>query len=112
MCAGAISAGFRLERRFFDSDGESQAAHHVVEHMIVLIAQPVIADLQSDVTITEVIGRTREIATVNAAHRRHGFICGNDFNDTAIIGQQQVTTAQHRASFQEQAGLFTIQRCT
>ena len=51
MRAGAVSASFRLEWSLLDIHRESQAAHHLVEHVIVLITQPLGADLQRDMPI-------------------------------------------------------------
>ena len=35
-----IRTSFRFERRLLDADLEAEAAQHVVEHVIVQIAQP------------------------------------------------------------------------
>ena len=41
---------------------EAESAQHVVEHVIVLVAQPAGADLQGHVTVAEVIAGARQHA--------------------------------------------------
>ena len=53
----SICTGFRFKWRFFDCNVESQTTNHFVEYVIVKIPQPGVADLQSHVTIAQVISR-------------------------------------------------------
>ena len=40
-----IGTGLWLERRFFHPDCQAQANNHIIEHMVVLVAQPVFGNL-------------------------------------------------------------------
>ena len=47
-----IRAAFRFKGRLLYKHGQAKAANHIVEHMVVPIAQPAVANLHGDVTIT------------------------------------------------------------
>ena len=53
---GVVGAGFGLERRLFDRDLKTESLQHLVEHVIVAVAQPARTDLQCDVPIAQMIG--------------------------------------------------------
>lgn len=102
----SVSTGLRFERRLFYAHVESQAAHHVVEHVIVLVTQPTLSDLKRDVSIPEVIRRTRQSERVIGSHGRDGFRRSDDSNHATIVSAQQIAIAQHAPAFQEQTDLF------
>jgi hypothetical protein len=106
--AGVVSTGFRLKRRLLHHDGESQAAHHVIEHVIVTIAQPAIADLQDHVSIAQVICRARNPLRILVMRFRDSFRRRSDFYDASIIGEQQISPAQDLSAFQNDSDLFAI----
>jgi hypothetical protein len=106
--AGVVSTGFRLKRRLLHHDSESQAAHHVIEHVIVTVAQPAIADLQGHVSIAEVICRARKPLRILAMHVRDSFRGRADFDDPSIVGEQQISPAQDLSAFQNNSDLFAV----
>jgi len=52
-----IRAAFWPERRRFANDVEPETANHVVEHVIGLVAQPSMPDLERDVPVAQVVAR-------------------------------------------------------
>ena len=49
----SVAAGFRIERSVLDSYGQTQLSDQTVEHVIVLVGQPILADLQGNVPVAE-----------------------------------------------------------
>ncbi len=94
MRVPAIGAGLRLERRLFHGDGKAEAADHLVEHVIVLITHPAIADLQRHVPIAQVIARAAQRHGLRGAHGRDGLGLSDDLHDAAIVGEQQISAAE------------------
>ena len=45
LVATAVGAGFGFEGRLFAAHGQAEAAQHVVEHVVVTVAQPACGDL-------------------------------------------------------------------
>src|SRR5688572_20858573 len=69
----AVGSGLGLERRFQRGQVEAELAHHGVEHVIVLVEQPLGFDLQRDVAIAQVIRRSQEQVGVGSARARQLF---------------------------------------
>src|SRR5688572_31057919 len=59
-----IGTSLRFEWRELDPHLESESAQHVVEHMIVLVAQPARTDLQRHVAVSQVIAGARQLQRV------------------------------------------------
>lgn len=55
-----IGAALRFECGLLETHGQTEGRDHLVENMIVLVAQPPLADLQRHVAIAQVVGRPRE----------------------------------------------------
>jgi hypothetical protein len=92
--AACVSAALGLEGGFFDAHRQAQTAHHLVEHVVVQIAQPAVPNLQRHMAVAEMIGGAREGARVGASDRRDGFRCRSDFDHAPIGGAQQIAAAQ------------------
>ena len=93
MRVAAVSAGLWLERRLFDSDGEAQAANHLIEHVIVLITNPAVTDLQRHVPIAQMIAGPAQSHGLRGSHGRDGFRFSDDLHYAAIFREQQISTA-------------------
>ena len=86
-----VCAGFWLERRLLDHDRQPEPAHHVVEHVIMSVSQPALANLHGHVTIAQVISGAREARCIGIAHGRDGFERRDHFHHRAIFRTQQIT---------------------
>lgn len=113
MRMAAVGAGLGLERLLFDNDSKTQATHHFVEHVIVLIANPAVAELQRDVSISQVIARATQSQRYRRTHCRDGFGLGDDLHDPTIVREQMIAATQNRSSLEDQSNFFaSVQRCT
>jgi len=92
---GCVCSDFRFERRLLDVDAKTQTANHVIENVVMVVAQPAAADLQRDMTITQVIRRSNQLFGLRAPNRRHELGGGANLDDAAVIGEQQIAAAQH-----------------
>lgn len=101
--AAAVGARFRLERAGRRDHAESEAAHHVVEHVIVRPGQPAIANFDRDVAVTEMIRGTRERAR-RTGRTRHRLRRGLDAHHETGP-RDEVAAAQHAAAWQPEPGL-------
>src|SRR5688572_14690130 len=63
-----VRSGLRLERRLLHLHAEPQAAHHVVQHVVMTVAQPAGMDLQGHVPVAQVVARAGEQPRVCAAN--------------------------------------------
>ena len=70
MIIAVIGTGFGLEWRMLDDNRQPHLLNHTVEHVIMQITQPVLADLHMDMSISKMIGGARQFLCV-AVH------CGN-----------------------------------
>src|SRR5580658_10459480 len=60
-----------LEGRLGYLHRQPESPHQIIEHVIVRIAQPAIAQLQRDVAVAQMVGRAREFARISAVHSRN-----------------------------------------
>jgi hypothetical protein len=102
-----VGAGLGLERSVFDTHVEAETSHHVIEHMIVLIANESGANLQRDVSIAEVITDSRELPGICGANSRYAFRRCHHFDDPSILAEQSLAPTQHASALQENRNLFT-----
>lgn len=111
MRVAAVGSSFGLERRLFNSDGKAEAANHLIEHVIVLVANPADADLQCDVSVSQVIARATQRERLRGSHCRDRFGLGDDLHDTTIVREQQISAPQDLSSLEDQSHFFTgVQR--
>jgi hypothetical protein len=96
-----IGARFRMKRRCHAVDRKTEAAHHVIEHMIVLPGELAGRNLQHHVTIAQMIGGAHQLEMIMAFNNRQLFRRGIDANAAAVIGQQHVAVFQYRATRQK-----------
>ena len=72
--------------------------HHVIQHMVMQITQPAVADLNRNVPVAQVVGGTCQAPGVGGAHDRHGLRRCHDLHDAAVLCAQPVPAPQHRAA--------------
>ena len=106
MRVTTIGARLGFESRLFDQHLEAQTSHHLIEHMIVLIANPARADLQCDMSIAQVITDTRELPGICGANRRYSFRRGQHFDDASILTEQSIAATKHASSLEENRNFF------
>ena len=80
-----VGAGFRFKRQMRESDLQAELAQHIVQHMIVVIAQLSGHDLQRNVAVAEVIAGFRQGERIVAMHHGHAFICGDNLHKLAAV---------------------------
>ena len=108
-----IRAALRLERRLLHHHREAQSLHHVVEHMVVAVAQPQRPDLHRHMPVTEVISAAGEHIGVARMGRGHGLRRGGDLDDASIAGAQPVAAPQDAAARQYHADFHAVlEPCT
>jgi len=106
--AGGVGTRLGLERRSLCPHRQAQAVDHVVQHMIVLIAQPAVPDLEQYVPITEVVSGPGQQPGVVGPHRRYRLRRGDHLDHAAIVSQEAIAAAQDLAALEYQPDLLTI----
>ena len=101
-----IGAGLGLEGRGDFLYRQSQARHHVAQHVIGAKSQPSRAQLHRHMAIPQMISGAREQQWVGRTRFHQCFRRGDDFHDAAIVVRQFVAVMQHRAAFEKQARVF------
>jgi hypothetical protein len=96
-----------LEWRLLDDHAQAHPAHHLIEHVIVPVTQPPVADLHRHVPITEGIPGARKARRIRIPHSRYRLERRDDFDYRSIIRQQQIATAQNDTALEEQPELQT-----
>src|SRR5688572_6884629 len=108
-----VGACFGLERSPLEAHLGAQTAHHVVEHVVVLVAEKLALDLQRHMTVAQVVGHPSQEVCIGGVHRGHVLGGGADENDPALRRAQQRAVPQHGSARQEQADRFAaLQLCT
>lgn len=113
VALAGVSAGFRLERQLAKGHRQAELAQHIVQHVIVMVAQLARHDLQRHVTVAEVVAGLRQHKRIVAAHYRHPFISGNHLHKLgAFFVAEHIAAAQQQAAGQQQAGFPAIVEVT
>ena len=108
MVAATVRASFGSEGRAREGDVQPQAAHEVVEHVIVLVGEAAGRDLERHVPIAEVVRRAREEERVVGGRDAEILVGGDDRIRLAVVGEQAVAVHEHRAARQADGNLSTI----
>jgi hypothetical protein len=95
-----IGTRFRLERSVFDTHVEAETSHHVIEHVVVLIANESWTDLQCDMSIAEVIADSRELPGICGADGGYTFGRSHHFDDASVFAEQSFPATQYASSLQ------------
>ena len=103
-----VGTGLGFERGLDTHRLQAQATQHIVEYMVVQVAQPSRLYLQRDVPVAEVITGTRQQQGVFAAQLRDRFVCRAYLHAQPVGIAQQVTVTQNLAPAQKQSRLTPI----
>ena len=71
--------------RLFGAHFQTQCTHHLIQHMILQIAAPAVADLQRYMAVAEVIADVGQQQQRRTGCGRHRFDRSLDFDHTAIL---------------------------
>jgi hypothetical protein len=104
----AVRAAFRLEGSVLEGQRKSEPAHHVVEHVIVLVGESTDADLERDVPITEVVRRAREQERVVRRRDAERLVGCEDFVGHAVVGEQAIAVREHGSARQHDRDFFAV----
>jgi len=107
---GSVGTRFGLKRRVLDEYAQPQAAGHVIEHMVMAVSQPSVADLQCDVAIPQMISRARQASRVVGLQSRDRFLRRSYLHDPAVVGKQEIAVAQYVTAFEQHADLLTARQ--
>jgi hypothetical protein len=102
----AVGAAFWFEGRALVRHAEAETAHHVVEHVVVLIGEPTDADLEGNVPIAEMICGAREQQRIFRRRHAQGFIGGDDFVRLALVRDQPIAVRENAAARQHDPKLL------
>ena len=91
--------------------GKAKPTHHVVQHMIMLVAHPVGGDLQRNVAIAQVVAGAGQSQRVVAVYGRYRLGGGLHLYHQAPGASQQVTAAQDFSARQKQARFTPVIQC-
>jgi hypothetical protein len=91
---GLIRAAVRLEWRLDMGDLGAQSAHHVFEHMIAADAQAVGQHFHMHMPVAEVIGGTRQLPGIGAAHFGEFFRRRDDLDQPPVFQNQRIAVAE------------------
>jgi len=108
LVTAAIRARLRLERRARVIHMRAETFQHVFQHGISLQFQLCRAHFHRRVPIPQMIGGACQRNGVVGMHDQHILFCRDHANQAAVVGNQHVAVAQHRAARQHQRDLLTI----
>ena len=101
VAASRIGPTLGLKRRGLGDYVQAQGSHHLVEHMIVLIAKKAVAHLQRHVAVAQVVGAAGQLPPIARADGAHRLGRRLNPDHRPIPRQQAVPSAQHPAAGQK-----------
>jgi hypothetical protein len=101
-----ISTRLGFERCLLNGHLQTQTPRHVVEHVIMTVAQPAIPHLQRDVPIAQMIRSARETARIDGFEGRDRLVRRADLHDPTVVGEKKIAAAQHLTPLQHDADLL------
>ena len=108
LVAAAIRAGLRLKRRCCVIHMRAQTFQHVFQHRISFQLQLPRGHFHRRVAITQVVRGARQGNRIVGVYNQHILRRGDHAHEAAIIGNQHVAIAQHRAARQHQRHFLTV----
>jgi hypothetical protein len=102
----AVGSAFGFEGSDNVRNREPQTCQHVAQHMVGSKTQTARFDLYSDVTVSQMISRTREQQRIAANDFHQRFRDGHHFHYTPIVTRQFVAAAQCGSAIEEQPNFF------
>jgi hypothetical protein len=109
LVATAVCAGFRLEphiRPFYRK--AVQTVQHVLQHSVVFELQLMRADLHRDVTVSQMVGRTRQGQWRVRHNSQYGLGGGMHDNKLPVVGDENIAVMQHGSLIQHQGDLLAV----
>jgi len=108
LVTAAIRARLRLERRRRVIHMRAQTLQHVFQHRIGFQFQLPRSHFHRRVTIAQVVRGARQRNRIVSVYNQHILRRCNHAHEAAVVGDQHVTVAQHRAARQHQRNLLTV----
>ncbi len=106
-----ICASLGFKRCLLYRYGKAKPTHHVVQHMVMLVAHPIGGNLQWDVAIAQVIAGTGQRQCIVAMYGRDRLGGGLHLYHQALGALQQVAAAQDFTAWQKQARFTPVIQC-
>lgn len=98
-----VGPGLGLERGLLGGHLKSEPLDHRIQHMVMQPAQAVRLDLQRDMPVTEMIGRSQERLGIGRARARERLCGGTNLNHGTVVSRELVALSQRGASRQQDA---------
>ena len=108
LVAAAIRAGLRLKRRCCVIHMRAQTFQHVFQHRISFQLQLPRGHFHRRVAITQVVRGARQGNWIVGVYNQHILRRCNHAHQAAVVGNQHVAIAQHRAARQHQRHFLTV----
>jgi hypothetical protein len=108
LVTAAIRARLRLERRRRVIHMRAQTLQHVFQHRIGFQFQLSRSHFHRRVTIAQVVRGARQRNRIVSVYNQHILRRCKHAHEAAVVGDQHVTVAQHRAARQHQRNLLTV----
>jgi hypothetical protein len=89
-----VGAALGIKRRFDRLKPGTEAAQHILDHMIAPDAQPLADDLHVDVTITDVPRKARQIVGVGGGDFDERLGPADHADDRAVVEHETVAVAE------------------
>ena len=106
--APSVGAGLGIERHLLGSNLEAESAQHLVEHVIVCVADPAVPDLKRRVAVPEGVAGAREREGIPASYGLYGFVWGSHLYYAAVVRAQEITVPERDAALEPQRGLAPV----
>ena len=105
VAACRISAALGFESLQGLGDDQVLGPQHVSQHMVRLEFEVVGLELERDMAIAQVVGRSHQVESAamlgTGTHHQYGLWCGQHPDQRAVLGDQHVAAAHGRAARQE-----------
>jgi hypothetical protein len=108
LMTAAIRTRLRLERRRRVLNMRAETLQHVFQHGIGFQFQLARAHFHRRVPIPQMIGGARQRNGIVGMHDQHILCSRNDTHEAAIVGDEHIAVAQHRAARQHQRYFLAV----
>jgi hypothetical protein len=111
LMTAAIRTRLRLERRRRVLNMRAETLQHVFQHGIGFQFQLARAHFHRRVPIPQMIGGACQRNGIVGMHDQHILCSRNDTHEAAIVGDEHIAVAQHRAARQHQRYFLAVIQC-
>jgi hypothetical protein len=105
MMPATVRPCLRFERRHSRFGIHAEPVQHVLQHVVLLDADPASADLQRHVPIGEVVYGAHQLLRIGRGDMQHRFVGGDHLDDATIAAAQPIAAAQDAAARQHERSL-------